>query len=163
MKHYEKHIMLALVILSVLFMLGSFGFKFLKNRVSISVDESKQTEQVNELATEIPEVLPEGALVVEDLSMVVKKLVSSKYTKDINDITVEELQSDGIFVRGNYTIAGSDTPMSYLAYFYNNKWEVIYEGLYEETPCAALSKVDFPLGIMPDCFNSETQTLETRI
>jgi|GEM_PF-1611783 len=163
MKHIEKYVIVALIILSVLFTLGSFGFKYLTNRVKVSVEESKQAEMINELIEVDPTILPEGTVYSDPLDKTIKKIISLKYKVNIKDITVEELQSDGIYSRGTYSIANSDTKNSYIAQYKKDSWDVLYEGSYDKTPCSLLETASYPFFLMPDCFNEKTQTLESRI
>lgn len=164
LKAYENYIIAILILVSFLFTLGHFGYKFLRSRLDIQlVAKEQESALVSELIEIEPTSLPEGTVIVDSLDVMVKKYVSAKYGTNTNDITVTPLQSDGINASGFYKIANSDLETFYLANFSDNKWDVFYDGDMDKASCDTLNSLNFPAGMAPDCLDSGTSTVISRL
>lgn len=163
LKAYEGYIISILILSSLLFTLGHFGYKFLRSRLDVSLVSKQQEEElISELIQIEPTSLPEGTILVDSINTSVKKYISTKYGVNMDDISVREFQSDGLYASGFYTISGTTSEVFYLANFADNKWNVFYEGDMDKAPCDLLTSLNFPVGIAPDCLDSNTSTIISR-
>lgn len=164
LKEYEVYILSILILSSLLVTLGHFGYKFLRSRLDVNIISKQQEEElVSELIEIEPTSLPEDTIIVDSISISVKKYISTKYGINMNDISVREFQSDGVYASGFYKLTNTDSEVFYLANFTDNKWNVFYDGDMDKAPCDTLSSMNFPVGIATDCLDSNTSTIISRL
>lgn len=164
LKAYDGYILSILILSSLLFTLGHFGYKFLRSRLDINlISRQQEAELVSELIEVNPTSLPEDTIIVDSISISVKKYISTKYGINMNDISISEFQSDGVHASGFYKLPNTEVEVFYLANFSDNKWNIFYEGDMDKAPCDTLNSMSFPIGIAPDCLDITTSTVISRL
>ena len=163
----KKYIIASIFILSVLFTLGSFGFKYLRDRFSVIFSNKESNSGEKQLLisdTQVPEPkgVPEGVELEDNLDSVIKEHLSSKFNKDMEDISVLSLQSDGSFARGAVGLKDFEGEVSVLAKKVGKTWEVLFSGT-DLVPCNIVDPINFPENIMPECWDETTGQMNTRL
>jgi len=154
-----KYVLIILFIISVLFILGSIGYKYLRNGNSINIEETTSTTVNNDVSLiDLP---------ADSLEAKVLKYFETEYNKTIKDISMEISQSNDTFYRVTVKVKDVEEPYSVLAKYTGDgkdivTWDIIYSGTGFPV-CSVLDAVSFSPGIGSVCLDDTTQELKSRI
>jgi hypothetical protein len=157
----KKYIIIALFIFSVLFTLGSFGYKYLGNSYSVSIKndtEGAPNEVISDMYNPPEDIVPEGSLI----SMVRKYIVEDKKI-EVKDINITAIQNNEEFAKvlvSLKTLEGGD--LTIFARTKGETWEVVYMGT-DIVPCGKVDPIDFPGTIANVCMDESTNELKDRL
>lgn len=127
--------------------------------LSLPVAQSEESS-VPLVSTE-PE--PERSSVPEfksDLQLL-REAFSVKYSHPVSETEVSINKQTGLYVSGGIHFAGEMGGGWFLAYKQNEAWLIVADG-NGTVPCEAIEPYNFPVDMVPECWNDRTSTLITR-
>lgn len=156
----KKYIFILIALLLVLSVGGYFGYKYIKGKTMIVVEEPVEENIVELTIDNLPEDLPVESFLVPAM----QKAFGEKYQREGSDVMIEIHQNDGEFARGTVSFVDEPAGAMFLArYIYSDDaWELLFDG-NGTVPCSVVDPIEFPGGMLPECWDEATQTSKIRI
>lgn len=114
-----------------------------------------------------PEVTPTAEVTVPveeegktDLEQI-KELFAEKYSKPIEDASVNISENTGTYATGGVRFAGEISGAMWLAYNDGEKWIIVYDG-QGTIPCESVDPYEFPAEMVPECWDEDVGELINR-
>jgi hypothetical protein len=102
---------------------------------------------------------PEDEKTTEDEDkLALVKLFSQKYNKPEEDVNLTINKNTGIYATGGINFSGELAGAMWLAFKDDSGWKLIFDG-NGTIPCSSVEPYDFPLDMVSECWDEETQKL----
>lgn len=91
----------------------------------------------------------------------IKEAFAEKYSKPLNEITLTIDKNTGTYANGGVKFAGEIGGAWWLAYHDSSGWIIVADG-NGSVLCSDIEPYDFPVDMVPECWDEATSTLITR-
>ncbi|HUW21477.1 MAG TPA: hypothetical protein VMW41_02295 [Candidatus Bathyarchaeia archaeon] len=164
----KKYLFTALVLLFLAILAGViFWFSIKSKPASIESPVLTASPMPTLIPTIEPTVLPSLTATIssekpeESALEQIKQAFAQKYEKPISEIEVTISKDTGIYASGGIKFAGEIGGAMWLAYDEDGNWQLVFDG-QGTVPCSAVDPYDFPIEIVPECWDEEAGKLVTR-
>lgn len=162
---------LLLIFFTVLFtlgllVLGGFGFWFYQENIAKKPEPSPSPSVTPEIVPTVePTVMPTpepspSSQVKSDLELI-KEAFAEKYNKPLEDVDVTINKNTGTHASGLIKFAGEISGAMWLGYKDNGAWTIVHDG-QGTIPCQAIEPYNFPVDMVPECWDENTNQLIKR-
>lgn len=156
----NKKVFLPLIILAVIALLAGGGILFWSMKSGLPSAEPTPTP------TLAPEVTPTAEVTIPpeetktDLEQI-KEAFAEKFDKPIGDVDASISGNTGTYAKGGVKFAGEIAGAWWLAYKEPCCWTIVADG-NGTVPCADIEPYNFPVDMVPECWDEATSKLITR-
>lgn len=162
---------LLLIFFTVLFTLGllalgAFGFWFYQENIVKKPEPSPSPSITPEIVPTVePTVMPTpepspSPQVKSDLELI-KETFAEKYNKPLEDVDVTINKNTGTHASGLVKFAGEISGAMWLGYKDSEGWTIVHDG-QGTIPCQAIEPYNFPVDMVPECWDESTNQLIKR-
>lgn len=117
---------------------------------SSSSKEEKKVEEVKKEDTE------------EEISLALEEAFAVKYSKEVENVDVKINKREGNYIVGGVMFTGEMSGGYVLGAKVDGEWKIVSDG-NGITPCNVLDEVNFPVNLVPGCWNTENNTSVNRV
>ena len=114
----------------------------------VEVEETEEVEEIEELTE-------------EEAQIVIANLFAEKYSTNASEaiVAIDEIRED--FISGGISFEGEMGGGYIFIALVDGEWEIVADG-NGTIPCEPTDAVDYPVDMIPECWDEDTQTLITR-
>lgn len=143
----------------ILFVLALVGGIFLFWSMKSKAPSVEPTPTPPPEVTPIPTPTPEEET-KSDLEQI-REAFAEKYNKPLDEAIVNISGNTGIYASGGVRFTGEISGAMWLAYNDGEKWLIVFDG-QGTIPCSAVDPYDFPVEMVPECWDETTEGLYRR-
>lgn len=162
----KGNVLIIILIILNLLVLGFFGYWFYQEKVikksDVSVEASpfpETTPAVSPAITPTPE--PTSSPVTKTDLELIQEAFAEKYDKPVEEVEVNISENTGTHASGGVKFAGEVGGGMWLAYKGAGGWVIVFDG-HGTIPCEPIELYDFPVDLVPECFDETTGTVVVR-
>lgn len=108
-----------------------------------------------------PVVTPTPAEETKSSPEQIKEAFAKKYNKSLDEVNITISKNTGTHATGGVSFAGEIGGAMWLAYNDEGNWIIVHDG-HGTIPCSAIEPYDFPVDMVPECWDEATSKLIKR-
>ncbi|MFC1711337.1 hypothetical protein ACFLZ1_01990 [Patescibacteria group bacterium] len=169
-KKVSVTLVFGMILLAIgLLFVGAFGFWIMQSKMQMSASPtpspmatiSPKTSSLPATSSALPEVSPVSENETISDSDQIRQALADRHSKALSETEATINEFDGSYAKGLVRFAGEIGGGWFLAYNDGTSWLIVADG-NGTVICADIEPYDFPVSMVPECWDEGSATLQTR-